>query len=500
MPAGTIAAVIDPHPQRPDDEPAPATPPGGEPEPMDVDEQVAAMIASDAAPEELAPAIEEQAPQDAADALEQLEPTESAEVLQLLDTDTAADALANMELPLAATVLLDLDPAESATLIGEMQADDAVDLLQILPRDLRENILARLPPKRAAQLGKLVHYDPESAGGIMTTDILVVRSAFTIGQAIDFIKRHSIEEDQHDVYVVDDQKRLIGTITLRQLLVIDDGEPVIDHIDTDIDALTADMDREDVARIFERYDYLTLPVVDAEQRILGMVTIDDVIDIIRAEGTEDMMKQVGAGAEESVLSPVGQKVRGRLPWLLVNLPLASVGAVVILYFDNLIAALPVLAVLNPIIANQAGNTGHQSMAVTLRGLVLGSIRKERVWPLLRNELVFGIITGVATGALVMVVVIVLARIGATGQAQMLAAFSPQLGVVAGAAMLGTLLVSCMIGTGIPLVMKRLGFDPATASSIFVTMFTDAVSYFAFLGLVFLLAGWLGIPGLGAGNG
>lgn len=454
----------------------------------DIDARVEEMLAAEALPEELAVRVSEQEPADAADTIERLAREEQAEVVHLMAVEAAADALAHMELPLATTVLLDLEPLEASQLLEQMDPDDAADLLQELPRDKRQPILRMLPPRRAAILGKLALYDPETAGGLMTTQIGVVRAASTIGQAIEALKRHELGDQQTEVYCVDDEKRLVGTIGLRDLLVLDNAKRVEDHMERDVDSVHPEVDREEVARIFQRYDLITLPVVDEEGRALGMITIDDVVDIIAAEATEDAYKQVGAGEGEAVYSTVGEKFKGRFPWLLGNLLMAQAGAIVLLAYHDLIAAIPVVAIVYPLIANQSGNAGNQSMAVALRGLVLGEVRRERVIPLFVREALFGAIAGFVIGA------VFGAGLGVVGPVFL--ADSPVhiqwqwLALVAGVAMMGALTVGCVVGTGVPILLRRLGRDPATGSSILVTMTTDASSYATFLTLVLLLRGLL----------
>lgn len=456
----------------------------------EADQTVERLLDEDASVEELRPHVEEQDAPEAADTIESLDKAEQVALVHELDNESAAEALVHMDPALAATVLIDLEQPEAVQLIELMDPDDAADLIQQLPADRRASILESLHPRRAAVLAKLALYDPESAGGIMTTDIVVIRSGMSIGQAIDRIKRQKLRDDQPYIYVVDDMKRLLGTISLRDILIIDDDEPVADHIDADIDSLLPETDREEVAKLFERYDYLTMPVVDQNRRILGMITIDDVIDIIAAETTEDALKQVGAGSDEQVISSVKAKLKGRLPWLAVNLGTASMAAAAVLPFQEAIELIPVVAVIFPIIANQAGNTGFQSLAVTLRGIVLGEIRPDRIRPLILRELGFGLISGAAIGVVVFGLIIGLGVLGRATDIGLFAGFGWRLGLVAGAAMNAVMIVGCLVGTAVPLVMKRLGADPAAASSIFLIMLTDMVSFATFLGLVFVLRDWL----------
>lgn len=438
--------------------------------------------------EALAPVVDELEPADAAETLVSLEPEQSAEVLTQMEEESAADALAHMDAALAATVILDLEPDEASAFIDEMDPDDAADILQALPKDTRALLLSRLAPRRAALLGKLTLYDPESAGGVMTTDILVVRANMSIGQAIEFIRTHPMTENQSDAYVVDEQRRLIGTIGLRQLLFTDDHELVEAHVQRDLDAVLPSVDRKDVAEIFQKYDYITLPVVDEHRRILGMVTVDDVIDIISAERAEDPLKLVGVRGSEAAYSGVLTKIKGRSPWLLMNLITAQIASAVLLAYHQFIELIPVVAVIYPVIANEAGNTGQQSLAVTLRGLVLGQIRKDMVLKMIAREILSGVVIGAAVGVCFALSIWAL---NATG---LMPEMSWRLGAVAGAAMLGSMTIACLVGCAIPLILDRAGFDPATASSIFLTMLTDSISYAVFLTIAFILRGWLGVSG------
>jgi len=449
---------------------------------LDPERQFDALVEGGATFEDLADAAEVLEAPDAADKLEDLPTRDTLELVHEMENEKAAEALAHMEAPLGATVLLDLDPGEAAELLGLMEPDDAADLLQELPDDKTTELLGRMKPKVAAALGKLALYDKETAGGMMTTDIMVVRGSHTIGQAIESIKRSPSNENQLDIYAVDDDRRLLGSISLRDVLVLDNDRLVRDHIDESLDVLTTDIDREDVAKAFERYDYLTMPVVDSERRVLGMVTIDDVVDIIEHEFSEDPLVQVGAGAREAAYSSIGAKFRGRIGWLLLNLGLAAMAAAVIAVFDDFIQAIPILAAVFPIIANQSGNAGHQSLAVTLRGMALGQVRRDLVMKLLAREMLAGVGTGVVVGIVFAAVLALLHPL--------VPELNWRLGVIAGVSLAGAMPAACFVGTGIPLLLDKLGKDPAAASSIFLTMLTDFMAYGLFLGLAIGARAWL----------
>ncbi|MGP1309716.1 MAG: magnesium transporter [Phycisphaerales bacterium] len=441
-----------------------------------------------ATPDMLAPLLEEQAPADAADMLERMGSGDSARVLRQMEEEAAADALAHMDLALAKTVIMDLDPREAGELLECMDPDDAVDLLQTLTKDQSAEVLRHMPRRLAAHLGKLAQYPPESAGGLMNTDVLFLPPGLTVSRAIEFLRSDPIFRDPdnmiEDLYCLDDEQRLVGWMSLRQLLLAQPEERIADLMEREVDVLRPNLDREEVAREFSRYDHLSLPVIDGDNRLLGVVTVDDVLDIVEAEATEDAQKQVGVGVGESSASGVGRKLKGRSPWLIVNLFTSTVSAIVVLNFDGLISQLALLAVIMPVIANQAGNAGQQSLAVTLRGIVLGEVREGRAFGLLMRETAVGAISGMINGMLVFTGAAVIGVLG------LLEGVNYRLGAVAWIAMVGALTVGCFAGSSIPLLMRRFGIDPATASTIFLTMLTDSLSFLTFLGLAYLLQGWL----------
>jgi magnesium transporter len=441
--------------------------------------------------EHFAEAVGRQDAADAADTLEDLQnDEEAAEVLVEMDAKAAADAIAEMEMPLAVRVIEDLVDEDNAAYAGQliqlMAPDDAVDLLQELEESHRENLLKGMPYLQAAKLRRLIRYDRESAGGIMTTDYIAVLENNTIGQAIEAVRRQMVPDEIQQVLVINRQGLLRGMLSLGSLLLHLPGErvsEVMKPVDPAADTLRPEMDREQVAREFARYDYTMMPVVDAAGRLIGAVTVDDVIDIIQREQTEDVQRTVGAGAGEAVYSSVSEKFRGRFPWLVVNLFTSMIAALVVLNFEGLIAELAILAVLMPIIANQSGNAGQQALAVTLRGIVMDEVRAHRVVPLLMREASVGAINGLLAGSIIGVVLTLLGWLKVSDA-------SWQLGVVAAMSMSIALAVGCFAGASMPLLMKKRGFDPAHGSSIFLTMITDSMSFFTFLGCASLLWRWV----------
>ncbi len=439
------------------------------------DERVAELLEHTIDVSVLAGAVEQQQAADAADTLESLEEQEAAEVLEQMEDQVAAEALAEMETPLATGVLADLteeDPAYIGRLLELMAPDDAADLLQALDEPTRARLLGAMAQAPAHELVQLISYDRESAGGLMTTDFLALGESMTIHEACDFIRASPVPGETQYALVTDADDRLVGIIGLRKLLLAQSHERVAQLMNRSVKAIRPELDREAVARTFDRYDYAMLPVADDDGRLLGIVTVDDVIDIIRAEQTEDVQKTVGAGAGEAVYSGLGEKLRGRFPWLGASLLLTCLAAAVVLVFHEMIGEYTILAYLLPVIAAVVGNAGHQALAVTLRGIVLDEVRRERVWPLVAREATVGLLSGAALGVVIFLVLNLPIVPGA----------SWQLGLVAAISITIAMTVGTLTGAGVPLIMRGLGIDPAQSSAIVLIMITDAVAFTTLLTL------------------
>lgn len=452
-------------------------------EPSPHDERVAELMSHTIDVPILASAVDRQEAPDAADTLERLEEEDeaAAEVLHEMEDLRAAEALAEMEPALAEGVLKDLieeDPAFAGHLLEVMADDDAADLLQSLDEPQRGRLLKVMEHEPARDLVELSKYDPESAGGIMTTDYLAVFEDMTVKQAINHLRGHGVSEHIQNALVIDRQEKLTGIIALYRMLLSDPSLLVRDIKSGTVRTVQADMDREAVAREFDRYDYAMLPVVDEGDRPRGIVTVDDVIDIIRAEQTEDVQKTVGAGAREAVYSHVVDKFKGRFPWLLMSLFMMIPAALIIQRFEGLISEAPVLAVLMVVIAALVGNAGHQALAVTQRGLVLDEVRPERVVRLLVREGLVGLLNGSVLGSLIVLGVGLLALDSESA--------SWNLGFVTGIGAMFAISIGTLFGSAIPLLMKRLGFDPAQSSAIILIMITDAVAFGTILSLALLI--------------
>ncbi len=474
---GTLASMTDPQPPRePDESPIEEV---GESSPEG--ERVAQLIEHTIDIPVFAEAVEQLEAADAADTLETLEEEQAAEVLGEMHSEAAAGALAEMRVPLAVPVATDLakeDPTSAGRVIAAMAPDDAADLLQALEETAREQILAALPLRKATVLRRLIGYDPETAGGLMTTDYLALLRDMNLREAIELIRARSIPEGVQHLLVVGEDGRLVGVIGLRDLLLGSSSQLIGELMHESVKAVRPGVDREQVAREFDRYDYSMLPVVDLDDRVLGIVTVDDVIDIIRSEQTVDVQMAVGASAVEAVYSRIGEKLRGRFPWLSASLILVSMAAGVVLVFHDMIERYPTLAWLLPVIAAVVGNAGHQALAVTLRGIVLDEVRRGRTLPLLLREGLVGVLNGAALGAVIFVLL----------NLPIVPNSSWQLGLVAAIAIMLAMAVGTLAGAGIPLIMRATGIDPAQASAIVLILITDGVSFTTVLLLSVALLG------------
>ncbi|MBN1359002.1 MAG: magnesium transporter [Sedimentisphaerales bacterium] len=419
-------------------------------------------------------ALAREHPADVAEVIQTMPALEGAQVLTALSPEAAADALGQMREEHAEQYVAELALDVAASAVHEMAPDDAADLLAELPQAHRDQILAGLDVEDRVQLETLMAYPSTSAGGIMSPDVTALSQDLTVPEAIGALRRIADESEQlYYTYVVDNDNRLAGVLSLHNLLFARGTQRLRDIMITSLVTVPADMNREEVATLFTKYGYLALPVVDADNRLLGIVTVDDVVGVIQDEATEDMHRMVGAGADEHVGSPVRFVLRRRIPWLLVNLGTAFLASSVVGAFESTLQQMTALAVLLPIVAGQAGNTGLQSMAVMIRGIATGETRGRRLTQMLSREVGIGLGTGVLIGLACALVCLFWRG-------------DPWLAAAIGAAMVACMLMATVSGALVPWCMKRLGFDPAQSASIILTTITDVAGFGIFLALGTLL--------------
>ncbi len=429
-------------------------------------------------------AIAEATPADAADILEAISESAAGELVTELTVDDAAEVLEELRDDLAAEILLELDPQMASRILMEMPPEEAVDILERLERSEINALLELVEDESADEIRDLLTFAPDSAGGLMTTDIAALPIGMTAGEAIERLRLlHEEVEDLSYVYIVDEAERLVGVLSFRDLVFNRPGvglEEVMIHNPVTVQT---DTDREVVAELTQRYNLFGVPVVSSQGRLLGMVTHESVIETVQAEASEDFATSVGAGAEETVYTHVARSVRVRLPWLGLNLLLALTVAFVIESQTGLISREPILAALMPVIALLGGNGGSQSLAVVIRGLATDSIPSGRSREIVARQATIGLFNGLALAVFAALVTMALIGLGVFSTSQ---ASSAQIAAVVAAAALANLLIASTSGTVIPLGMRRIGLDPALASSIFLTLITDIVGFGGFL----LVAGLL----------
>ena len=422
-------------------------------------------------------AIVEADPHDAADILEELGEDAATDLLADLDPDDAAEVLEEMHDDLAADILEDLDPERAADFLEEMPADEAADVMAALDPEVRAGIFSIMEDPAEADVRRLLAYPPDSAGGLMTTEVAKLPVGMTAGEAIERVRQMNEElEDLSYVYIVDDEDILVGVLSFRDLVFKRPGVGLDEAMIHNPVAVSPFADREEAAELTNRYHLFSIPVVDDQNRLLGMVTNEEVIEAIQMEATEDFAVATGAGAEETVFTPVLGSVRMRIPWLSLNLVMALLVAFVVERQTGIISQEPVLAALMPVIALLGGNGGFQSLAVVIRSLATDDVPRSQVVQVVGRQFSVGVMNGLILGVLSGALALFLINAGVF---ESQASGAEIAGVVALAAF-GNVAVAGLAGASIPLLLRKLGADPAQASSIFLTLITDLVGFGGFL--------------------
>lgn len=423
---------------------------------------------------DMAQRIEDLPAPDGAAVLQELSRDLSADVTEYLDPKTAASVLVEMDPTLAASVIADMEPPEASMVLAAMDPDDRVDILAHVPGELHEALLREMDAAEAAETRNLEQYPPDTAGGIMTTEVTALAEDLTVEQAVAELRRLSEQLEQvFYVYVVDKRRHLVGVLSMRDLILARPDRRLAQIMIPGVFSVPATMDQEEVARLFRRYDYLAMPVVDERHRLLGLITVDDVVDVLEEEATEDVQRMFGAGAEERLASPWTFSFRKRFWWLVVNLGTAFLAAAVVGAFQATIENLVALAVYMPIVAGMGGNASAQAMSVAIRGLAVGKVDRALLLHVMLREMMVGLLTGILIGLITASVAISFHH-------------NPMLGLVVFLALMINHTLACITGAWIPFAMKWMGFDPAQSATIFATTVTDVAGFFSLLGLAKLM--------------
>ena len=408
-----------------------------------------------------------------------LHPVDQGEVLDGLPKEQSQSLLDDLDAAVVAEILEYLEPEESVEMIGDRAPAELAEVLNLTGPDVAVDLLRQMPEEKQnetleamadpAEVTELLQYQDDTAGGLMTLDYPVVNDKTTTPNALDQLRLLGEDaEDINSVLVVDDEQRLVGSLSITRLALARSNVVVGDIMDPEINSVTAETDQEECAKVMQRYNLDVLPVLDSEGRLSGVILDDDLVDVVVEEATEDMFRIASVGGER-IAGPLTNSLRSRLPWLYINLATAFLAAVMVSLFETTITRVVALAVFLPVVASQGGIGGTQTVTLVVRSMALGEVPRRLGFRLLARELALGLIHGVALGIVV-------------GFVAYLWKGNVTLGIVLGLAMLGNMLVAGMFGAGVPLLLRQLRMDPAVSSAVFVTTFTDVIGFVLFLGL------------------
>jgi len=413
---------------------------------------------------------------DTGDVLESLNGEERLALVRMLGDNFDYSALTEVDESVRVEIIDALPNAVIARGVAGLDSDDAVTILEDLEHEDREEVLSKLPTFERLSLKRSLDFPEDSAGRRMQTDFIAIPPFWTVGQTIDYLRSESdLPDEFYQIYVVDVAYTVLGTIPLDKFLRSPRQTRIEDIMNANVILVDANEDQEEAARTFERYDLVEVGVVDESKRLVGVLTIDDIVDVIHEEADEDIKLLAGVG-DEDISDSTLDAVRSRAPWLVVNLITAIAVSIVIGFFDATIEQMVALAVLMPIVASMGGNAGAQTMTVTVRALAMRELDGPRLRRLVAREVVVGTLNGAIFAVLV-------------GLVTWLRFDNAQLGVVIALAMIINMIVAGTVGILIPLALDRFKADPAIASAVFVTTVTDVVGFFAFLGIAGL---WFGL--------
>jgi magnesium transporter len=402
--------------------------------------------------------------------LDEFENDEFYRFYELVDTRLMAEIMEQARSQLQTKIIRLLDFKSIVQLLSYMSKDDITDILGHLPIKMRKDLLNLMKEDDSKQLQVLLGYEEDSAGGIMTTEYIALNGERTILESLKKIKEIGPKTEVIEtIYVLNNKKELIGTVDLRNILIAPEDTTLYSIMDDNIIAVEPEIDQEEVALLVSKYDLKSIPVVNRNHSLLGVITVDDIIDVIVAEQTEDMLRLGGVSKEERVDSSLLTSISKRLPWLFINLGTAFLASFTVGLFEDVISQVVALAAAMPIVAGMGGNAGSQTLSLVIRSIALGEVELKKNWKLVFKEISLGVVHGATIGLFTGIILFM--RYG-----------NPYLGMIIFAAMIGNLVIAGFFGFLIPLILKGFKIDPALASSIFLTTATDVFGFFLFLGL------------------
>lgn len=428
--------------------------------------------------EKIAHAIEKIHPSDLSFLFSELSDTETQHLVNSLFLVAKAGQTLR-ELPdfLLPDILEQIENKPLTSMIGRLEPDDAIFILQKVPESRWAPLLDSLPETQKNRLEKLLLYPKNSAGSIMTSNIITVQAEMTVEEAIEHLRKNPEIRGAFYIYVVDEDKRLVGVQSLRQLVLASPGTKIKDVMEKETQAVMATDDQEKVAQVVSQYNLLAIPVMSETRELLGVITVDDVIDIVKEEATEDIYHLAGLSEVDRALTPLSVKIKKRLPWMVVNLFTAITAAVVVGFFQESIQKVVALAVFLPIVAGMGGNGGMQSLTVITRSIALGELSFIKAHRVILKEVGNGLFVGAVCG-------LIMGLIGYFWKGNAV------LGAILFLAMMINLVIGAAAGAVFPMIFKFLKRDPAIGTSVLVTMFTDVFGFLSFLGLATLLIEYL----------
>lgn len=396
---------------------------------------------------------------------EKLDQEDKERIINILPTEVASDVIAEMdEEHRPGELLINLDPEKRSEIVEDLDYDDATDIISQLEEHEQQEILEDIDQEDASSIRALLNYDENTAGGLMNSELICVNINSDKKDALDEIIRQSEEmEEFYTIYVVDDTKTLQGIVSIKNVIKAHADAKIRDIYKADPVYVKADLDQEEVAKLISQYNLTAIPVVDDSMMLLGRITVDDIIDVMEQESTEDMLKISGVSEDEELSGNWKEAVKSRLPWLVINLATAYLAASIIRHFDSTVSQLPRIAAYMTIIAGMGGNAATQALAVTVRRISLSDLTDNQAYNTVLKEFLVGLLNGAANGLVVFCIALFYDA-------------DPMLGLVLFLAMTGNLVIAGLTGATIPLVLKRVGIDPAVASSIIITTFTDCAGF------------------------
>jgi magnesium transporter len=391
----------------------------------------------------------------------------------LVNPELEGEVLHHLSDEIQAEFVNQMNTEELLQATENLDTDDFADILQQLPKKVMQEVLNSLRQQDRERLEQVLSYPEDTAGGLMNTDVVSIRPDLTIDAVLRYLRRHeTIPEMTDNLFVVTRKDRYIGLLPLTTLLVSDPNTLILDVMDTEREAIPADLDETDVANLFERNDWVSAPVVNQEGRLVGRITIDDVVDVIREEADHSLMRMAGLDDDEDTFAPVVKTAKRRAVWLGINLLTALLASMVIGLFQHTIEQVVALAILMPIVASMGGIAGSQALTLVIRGQALGHVERSNIGYLLNREIIVGTINGLLWATVV-------ASIASWWFSDL------TIGFIIAIAMVINLIVAAICGTSLPVILKAMNIDPALAGGVILTTITDVVGFCAFLGLATL---------------